>query len=40
MELLTNLKYAMSLQFVDRLEKNGKINLEEILRLKGWVGTR
>ena len=33
-ELAANLKYALSLQFVDRLEKSGKINTGEKLRLK------
>ena len=33
-ELVANLKYALPLQFVDRLEKSGKINTGEKLRLK------
>ena len=36
-ELATNLKYALSLQFVDRLEKSGKINTGEKLRLKDVI---
>ena len=33
-ELEPNLKYALSLQFVDILEKSSKISCEEKLRLK------
>ena len=32
--LVDRLKYALSAQFVDRLEESGKINLNEKLRLK------
>ena len=32
--LAENLKYALSSQFVDRLEKESKINAGEMLRLK------
>ena len=37
MDLATNIKYALSLQFVDRLEKDGKINAGEKLRLKDSI---
>ena len=33
-KLVENFKYAMSLLFVDRLEKNGEINSGEKLRIK------
>ena len=32
--LVDRLKYALSAQFVDRLEESGKINFNEMLRLK------
>ena len=38
-DLVNNLEYALSLQFVDRLEKSGKINSNEKLRLKDVIET-
>jgi len=38
-DLVTNLEYALSLQFVDRLEKSGKKNSIEKLRLKDVLKT-
>ena len=35
--LVTNLGYALSLHFVDRLEKNGKINADEKFRHKDVI---
>jgi len=39
MDVVTNLEYAMSLQLVDRLEKSGKINSSEKLRVKDVIET-
>ena len=36
-DLATNLRYALSVQFVDRLEKSSKINAGEKLRLKDVI---
>ena len=37
LKLATNLRYALSLQFVERLEKDGKINSGEKLRLRDVI---
>ena len=38
--LAANLDYAMTLQFMDRLEKNGKISSDERMRLKDEIETK
>ena len=38
--LATNLDYAMALQFMERLEKNGKISSDERMRLKDEIETK
>lgn len=38
--LVTNLKYTLSLQFKDRLEKNGKIYSDEKNRLMDEIETK
>ena len=40
LDLATNLNYAMMLQFMERLEKNGKISSDERMRLKDEIETR
>ena len=39
-DLAANLDYAMTLQFMDRLEKNGKISSDERMRLKDEIETK
>ena len=39
-DLANNLDYAMTLQFMDRLEKNGKISGDERMRLKDEIETK
>ena len=39
-DLTANLDYAMTLQFMDRLEKNGKISIDERMRLKDEIETK
>ena len=39
-DLAANLDYAMMLQFMDRLEKNGKISSDERMRLKDEIETK
>ena len=39
-DLAANLDYAMMLQFMDRLEKNGKISSDERVRLKDEIETK
>ncbi len=39
-DLAANLDYAMMLQFMDRLEKNGKISGDERMRLKDEIETK
>ena len=39
-DLTANLDYAMTLQFMDRLEKNGKISSDERMRLKDEIETK
>merc|ERR1711873_204886 len=39
-DLATNLDYAMTLQFMDRLEKEGKIGRDERMRLKDEIETK
>ena len=39
-DLAQNLNYALTMQFVDRLERDGKINKEEKYRLKDEMETR
>ena len=39
-DLANNLMYVLTLQFVDRMEKNGKINSEEKHRLKDQIETK
>ena len=37
LELATNLNFAMTLQFMEGLEKNGKISSDERMRLKNEI---
>ena len=39
-DLAANLNYAMTLQFMDRLEKEGKISSDERIRLKDEIETK
>ena len=39
-DLAANLDYAMMLQFIDRLEKNGMISGDERMRLKDEIETK
>ena len=39
-DLAQNLTYALTLQFIDRMEKNGKINSDEKHRLKDDIETK
>ena len=39
LDLATNLNFAITLQFMDRLEKNGKISSDERMRLKDKIET-
>ena len=39
-DLAANLNYAMTLQFMDRLEKEGKISSDERMRLKDEIETK
>ena len=39
-DLAANLDYAMMLQFMDRLENNGKISSDERMRLKDEIETK
>ena len=40
LDLATNLNFAMTLQFMERLEKNGKISSDERMRLKDEIETK
>merc|ERR1711867_109801 len=40
LDLAANLNFAMTLQFMDRLEKNGKISSDERMRLKDEIETK
>ncbi len=40
LDLAANLNFAMTLQFMDRLEKNGKISCDERMRLKDQIETK
>ena len=40
LDLAANLNFAMTLQFMERLEKNGKISSDEIMRLKDKIDRR
>ena len=39
LDLAANLNFAMTLQFMERLEKNGKISSDERMRLKDGIET-
>ena len=39
-DLAANLNFAMMLQFIDRLEKNVKISVDERMRLKNEIKTK
>ena len=39
-DLAANLNFAMMLQFMERLEKNGKISSDERMRLKDEIETK
>ena len=40
LDLAANLNFAMTLQFMDRLEKNGKLSSDEKMRLKDEIETK
>ena len=40
LDLAANLNFAMTLQFMDRLEKNGKLSSDERMRLKDEIETK
>ena len=40
LHLAVNLNFAMMLQFMERLEKNGKISSDERIRLKDEIETK
>ena len=40
LDLAANLNFAMMLQFMERLEKNGKISSDERMRLKDEIETK
>ena len=40
LDLAANLNFATMLQFMERLEKNGKISIDERMRLKDEIETK